>query len=469
MKLKKIIIKNYKQLKDVEIDLTYPRGHRKAGKPLDKICILGKSGTGKTTLLRLIKWFISRDPKIHENLQLPIAPDTEAAMDFEIFDLHYRLINKGVDHVYYSFGRKEKVKTDGTVDNTFDHWHGDFIRCMKQISPLLINYPADLMPLTGDSTPGKQEYAGGAGGVKEQESPIPPGKPGPEQIIDFSFEDIKKTWDFILMDIKDHRAKELLIKDKIVAAKSRGGSMQEIQKQDREYKKWLSQNPSPLETLAVRFLDPILQKLGLEVKTDLSYQSIIDLTFIELQALTGEVVHRDLWSTGTRQQVLTMLPLYQLKPENAVILIDEPERSLYPDIQLSIADDYVTAAPDCEFFFATHSPFITASFEPWEIVELKFDDKNTYAYRDLNYTGENHVKNYKYHPHYLRWDSNVMHIFDVETEGGKKREDALDKLADINIRIKKLKREKKFDSPEGRKLAKEYLKLSEMLDWRTGQ
>jgi hypothetical protein len=57
----------------------------------------------------------------------------------------------------------------------------------------------------------------------------------------------------------------------------------------------------------------------------------------------------------------------------------------------------------------------------------------------------------------------------VETEGGKKREEALDKLADINIRIGKLKREEKFDSPEGRKLAKEYLKLSEMLDWRTGQ
>lgn len=469
MKLKKIIIKNYKQLKNVEIDLTYPAGHRKAGKPLDKICILGKSGTGKTTLLRLIKWFISRDRNINENLQLPIDPDAEVAMDFEMFDLHYRLVNKGADHVYHSFGRKGEEKSGSTVDNTFDHWHGDFTRYMKHISPLLINYPADLMPLTGNSTPGKPGYAAGAKGVKENESPTPPGKPGPEQVIDFSFEDIKKTWDFILTDIKDHRAKELLIKDKIAAAKIREGSMQEIQKLDGEYKKWLGQNPSPLETLAVRFLDPILHKLGLKVKTDLSYQSIIDLTFIELQALTGEVVQRDLWSTGTRQQVSTMLPLYQLKPQNAVILIDEPERSIYPDIQLNIADDYVKTAPGCQFFFATHSPFITASFEPWEIVELKFDDKSTYAYRDLNYTGENHVRNYKYHPHYLRWDSNVMHIFDVETEGGKKREETLDKLADINIRIGKLKKENKFDSPEGRKLAKEYLKLSEMLDWRNGQ
>jgi len=419
MKLKKIIIKNYKQLKNIEIDLTYPKGHPKAGKPLDKICILGKSGTGKTTLLRLIKWFVSRDRNISENFQLPIDPETEAAMDFEMSGLHYRLVSKDTNLIF-----------GDPVDDA--QWHEDFNRYLKQISPLLINYPADLMPLTAN--PG---YPIAAGNEREQESPTQPGIPGPEQIIDFSFEDIKKTWDFILADIKDHRARELLIKDKIVAAKSAGGSMQEIQKQDREYQKWLSQNPSPLQTLAIRFLDPILHKLGLKVKTDLSYQSIIDLTFIELQALNGETVHRDLWSTGTRQQVMTMLPLYQLKPRNAVILIDEPERSLYPDIQLSIADDYAKNAPDCQFFFATHSPFITASFEPWEIIELKFDNKNTYAYRALNYSG-------------------------------KKREDALDKLADINIRMGKLKREETFDSPEGRKLAKEYLKLNEMLDWRTG-
>lgn len=447
MKLKKIIIKNYKQLKDVEIDLTYPRGHRKAGKPLDKICILGESGTGKTTLLRLIKWFISRDRAIHENLQLPMDDNAEVAMDFQLFDLHYRLISKGSDLVYHSFGKQDEEKSD-------DRWHGDFDRHIEQISPLLINYPADLMHLTGDGTPGKPGFATAE---KSRE----------EKIIDFSFDDIKKTWDFILKDIKEHRAKELAVSTRSIEAKKRGASMPEIQKLEAEYEKWLTQNPSPLENLAKRFLNPILHRLGLEVKTDFSYESIIDLAFIELQSLTAEVVQRDLWSTGTRQQVLTMLPLYQLKPQNAVILIDEPERSLYPDIQLRIADDYVKTAPQCQFFFATHSPFITASFEPWEIVDLKFDEKKMFSYRALDYTDENHVKNYKYHPHYLRWDSNVRHIFDVDQEGGKKREQALDKLADINIRIEKLKQENKFDSPEGRKLAKDYLKLSEKLDWRT--
>ncbi len=454
MKLKSIKIKNYQQLKNVEIDLTYPKGHRKAGKPLDKICILGKSGTGKTTLLRLIKWLISRDRSFAKDVDIPIDSKAEVSIDFELFDLDYRLINKGTDLIYYSFKRKGGKVSSNTTGKAFDRWQEDFSRHIKEISPLLINYPADLLATLQDSTGEKTNGM----------DALSPSNPESWQIIDFAFEDVNKTWDFILRDIKDHRARELLIKDKIVQS---GTSMREIQKRDREYKEWLKKNPPPLDTLASRFLDPLLHKLGLKVKKDFSYQSIINLAFIELQSLTGEEVPRDLWSTGTRQQILTMLPLYQLKPKNAVILLDEPERSLYPDIQLTIADDYLKMTQDCQFFFATHSPFITASFEPWEIVELKFDKKNTYASRDLNYTGENHVDNYKYHPHYLRWDSNLLRIFDLDKEGGKFRKRALDKFADTNIRIRKLKEEGKFDSPEGQTLADEYLRLKELLDWRT--
>ncbi len=55
MKIQYLEICNYKQFTDLKLDLTYPKGHPKEGEPLDKICIIGQSGTGKTNLLEIVK------------------------------------------------------------------------------------------------------------------------------------------------------------------------------------------------------------------------------------------------------------------------------------------------------------------------------------------------------------------------------------------------------------------------------
>jgi recombinational DNA repair ATPase RecF len=57
MKISKIHIKDFHQFKDFTLDLTYPKGHEKAGQPLDKVCFIGQSGTGKISLLELIPMF----------------------------------------------------------------------------------------------------------------------------------------------------------------------------------------------------------------------------------------------------------------------------------------------------------------------------------------------------------------------------------------------------------------------------
>ena len=54
MKILKLIIKDYQQFKHLELDFTHPE----TGKPLDKICFIGKNATGKSTLLRLISDFL---------------------------------------------------------------------------------------------------------------------------------------------------------------------------------------------------------------------------------------------------------------------------------------------------------------------------------------------------------------------------------------------------------------------------
>ena len=50
MKICKVYIKGFQQFEDLELDFTNP----KTGEPLDKICFIGRNGTGKSTILQVL-------------------------------------------------------------------------------------------------------------------------------------------------------------------------------------------------------------------------------------------------------------------------------------------------------------------------------------------------------------------------------------------------------------------------------
>jgi len=57
MKISKLHIDQFRHLENLTFDFTYPEDfhiEEKRGKPLDKICFIGQSATGKTGLLELI-------------------------------------------------------------------------------------------------------------------------------------------------------------------------------------------------------------------------------------------------------------------------------------------------------------------------------------------------------------------------------------------------------------------------------
>ena len=87
-------------------------------------------------------------------------------------------------------------------------------------------------------------------------------------------------------------------------------------------------------------------------------------------------------STGTKALLLYMLPLYQIDTDKSIILIDEPERSLYPDMQMELMEFYKRIAPNAQFIIATHSPFIAASFEPEERFILYFNEEGKVEVRN---------------------------------------------------------------------------------------
>jgi hypothetical protein len=129
--------------------------------------------------------------------------------------------------------------------------------------------------------------------------------------------------------------------------------------------------------------------------------------------------------------------------------------SLYPDIQTEIIDYYTELAPQAQF--ATHSPLIASCFEPWEIVELKFNKQGT-VYQEQYYEGDRDVDNYFLDPRYLRWDSILMRIFDLEREGNETRSEALEEACLLKAKLKKYKTENRLETDEGQKMLERFEK-----------
>jgi len=167
--------------------------------------------------------------------------------------------------------------------------------------------------------------------------------------------------------------------------------------------------------------------------------------------------------TGTRQVILSALPLYLIAPENSTILFDEPEKSLYPDLQRVIIDYYQNLTKNSQFFYATHSPIVASCFEPWEIVELKFDDSG-YVYREKYYEGDtNHVDNYYIDPRFLNFDLMLKEVFDMKYTNGDKRYEALSEFGMLKNQLETLKQNNQLQTNAAKDIYRKFKLLSRKL------
>ncbi|WP_395058996.1 AAA family ATPase [Flavobacterium sp.] len=365
MKISKLHIDQFRHLENLDFDFTYPEDfhiEEKRGKPLDKICFIGQSATGKTGLLELIKNQnfelqniifnsngFSRTGDIEklfgeisfefENKNILLSSSSLKVNSIELVEFNgsgefdHLLTEKEKKSVYYF---KANLISDKSIDVFTKNPIDLFEKYPRLNDNLTLNnfYPNDKIIIFGD---------------------------------DINID----LWLFLLNDILVYRKKFNQKMSELIHK----GLLGNPKKLSLEFEKWQKENPNKLELFAEKF-NPLLEKLNLEVDViDTEYSIPIRNKINDL------IVPIQNTSTGTKGLLLSFLPLFKLDTKDSIILIDEPERSLYPDMQMDLMEYYQNLAPEAQYIIATHSPFIAASFEPEERFILYFDKEGKVAVR----------------------------------------------------------------------------------------
>ena len=361
MKISKLHINQFRHLENLDFDFTYPEDfhiEEKRGKPLKKICFIGQSATGKTGLLELINSIIDSffdlriisDTKI---LDMGVYAPYKTKLDFESNSIKYKQNGSSIeiDNKKYTFF--EKSYSGGSSD--------------------VLNYKNKLFYFTAEIL-SKQNIK-----LFEEETVIliERYKSLKEKIKDNSyfrltFDD--KVEDAIWIGLLEENINYLQKFLQFASELINSGKMLDSSSQAK-VENWKGDNVNPLIEFSEKF-NSILEKINLEVDL-VNTRNITPLH----HKISGENIPIQETSTGTKQLLLTALLLFKLDTKDSIILIDEPERSLYPDMQMELMDHYQRLAPDAQFIVATHSPFIAASFEAEERFILYFDEEGKVAVR----------------------------------------------------------------------------------------
>lgn len=397
MLVKRIRIINHQQFGDLDIKLTYPEGHEKAGKPLEKVCFIGRNGTGKTTLLRYLKEFYNNlfDFGTTNNLRFNLERgliafyidiEESSYVVFYAFqkNLSSALLESEFDAFLESCG-SEKIKFASANSTTiyelqktnesFKFIGGDeYFRVIGKLKSsnfksfldnrIIIYSPLDGTHYLDTSIERIEDIDIDQALNSYNKLPI---------YHDVSFKNLESVFKFITYEMQRRIEKQdEFEKDPFNIKKSKEELLKEF---DKIY-------PDIIKELSNKW-NVILESEGLEFdisKASKPTQFINSINNFIKSKVNDESIETLKLSSGTLSIILRLgylTTLYNNRQINlGIALFDEPENSLFPDVLYNIVDTYISVTHNTQFFFATHSPIVAAQFEPCERVILDFDEKH---------------------------------------------------------------------------------------------
>jgi len=430
LRIRTLKLKGIRQFRDVTFDFTDPQ----TGKPLDRICLIGGNGTGKSTILRMLAADkVLGIPSTTPGWVGKLAVDAVMYVEFVHCDSSACLHGKP-RRLQWGSRRDPKSK-----DNLEDPLELQQFGSNDDQKSWISNFQSSVTvycPPDSELSPGSSQIQD-VPRVSLNDALMflksPPTKywVGQDKVADF--------WKLLIVLIKD-RESRLIEYNRLPENQNR--TIREVEKE------FLAQNPDILKELA-DFWEPILFKAGLRFDYEKASQPV-QLTdnlkaYIRLTAENAVLPYAEL-STGIRSFLFRLGHLFTIfryhNDKGGIVLIDEPENSLYPDFLFDLLAHYDRAAPGSQLFFATHSPIVAAQFKPEERFILEFDpDRGVVVRRGITPEGD---------------DPNdvLLKDFAVRTLYGEKG------LASWN-RFRELSRiiETESDPKKRKEMLKEYLEL----------
>ena len=380
LKISQVLIQSQPPFRDFEMELTYPEGHARAGQPLDKVCLIGPNGCGKSRLLGIIADYLRNTLRykskglflvklqlgarslysVHINNNALLFHDTIAQEPMWMFELiRDGSFTMGFNKNYesYCIGHEDEPALydelwfdnnglDLVVHQPADYGRDRTIGLVD--SPLTKSHEAESLfetfPLFGEVTP--------------------------EKTTEF--------WALLIFLIQRRERQYKEFADKI---ENRGKPEASLKAQ------FDGLHPEVLASLANAWA-PILDHLGLEM--DLGNAMIPNhvkekLSLHLKHKMSGQKVEYGDLGTGLRRLLFNFGHTWALYFDRAIhhgfCILEEPESGLYPAFVAAIIPQYLSLIQGSQLFVSTHNPQIAASFEPAERIILTRDAKGQLSLR----------------------------------------------------------------------------------------
>lgn len=373
MKISKIIIPNFQQFRNFQLDLTYPENHPKSGKSLDKVCFIGKNATGKTTLLEILNELFK---------EVEIVPTTPGNHWFLAKLIHsnaqfYKIYGHTSTKFIISNNKSDKIISNLSYDNF------NYNKNIQNLNKFVLIDPPKIQKISSLFHPRNSSNLFISCPAESEINELIKIEDVPETDLNNALREYERSYNSKV--VSNNTVKDFWEQIIYLEKKRENDFKEYLQKnKDRVYgeveKEFDKNNPTILKEIA-KLWNKILEKAGLYFDYE-NAKNPIQLTdnllaYIKLKS-TNETIPYNKLSSGIRNFIFRLGHIYSLyfnrKIKNGFILIDEPENSLYPDFLYDLIDIYKGIIHNTQFFVATHNPIIAAQFDPAERIHLDFDE-----------------------------------------------------------------------------------------------